>query len=212
GFTFNLYPCSVQGCTQGIRSPEIEVACTATMLVQLGLDIHEEVTNEEEIAPHKIRNRQLQILAGDYFSSRYFLLLSSYGMIGKIRELAISIKGINQQKVLLYEWKQDVPEGDFDRWLEIKTRVESGLLLAQVKEESSPWSRLIVLITRLALIREHTRLLDKIPLCVRRYHQGLNEVKKLLRTEPFLAVRDELFRLVSSLETSHLPALAAEEM
>lgn len=196
---------------QGERSPELEAACTATMLVQLGLDIHEKVTNREESALHKIRNRQLQILAGDYFSSRYFLLLSRYGMIDKIRQLAVSIKGINQQKALLYAWRKEFPEDEFDRWLEMKTQVESGLITAQVKGEDSPWHRLIHHMTRLAIIHEHHHCLEKIPLCLRRYHQSMNEVRKLIRTEPFHEIREVLFQLLFTFESRYVPTLLAEE-
>lgn len=196
---------------QGYRPAEIYAACTATMLVQLGLDIHEEVTNGEEIAQHKIRYRQLQILAGDYFSSRYFLLLSRLGMVDKIMELAFAIKQVNQQKALLYQWRKDFPEEEFDRWLDMKTLVESRLLTIQIKEGDSPWLRLIPLITRLAIIHRHRSCLNRHPICLRRYHQGLNEVKRLIRTEPFHAVRETIFQLISAFEDQHVPTLLAED-
>ncbi len=76
--------------------------CITAGLVQLGLDIHETISNHKEVSEHGIRNRQLSILAGDYYSSQYYALLSKTNLLDAIEDLAIAIRDINISKMKLY--------------------------------------------------------------------------------------------------------------
>lgn len=76
---------------------------TATMLVQTALDVHDDVTgtSSSEEETEKLRNRQLTVLAGDYYSGLYYYILAKLENIELIKSLAEGIKYINEQKIIL---------------------------------------------------------------------------------------------------------------
>lgn len=77
----------------------------STMLVQIALDTHEIVSNSGEGTelPEVLKNRQLQVLAGDYYSGLYYQGLASVGNVDMIRILSSAIKKINDNKIILYQ-------------------------------------------------------------------------------------------------------------
>ncbi|WP_342614111.1 heptaprenyl diphosphate synthase component 1 [Peribacillus frigoritolerans] len=77
----------------------------STMLVQIALDTHEIVSNSGEgiESPEVLKNRQLQVLAGDYYSGLYYQGLASVGNVDMIRILSSAIKKINDNKIILYQ-------------------------------------------------------------------------------------------------------------
>ncbi|MFJ7678132.1 heptaprenyl diphosphate synthase component 1 [Peribacillus sp. NPDC097198] len=77
----------------------------STMLVQIALDTHEIVSNSFDgpEMPEVLKNRQLQVLAGDYYSGLYYQGLASIGNIEMIRVLSSAIKKINDNKIILYQ-------------------------------------------------------------------------------------------------------------
>ncbi|WP_141993570.1 heptaprenyl diphosphate synthase component 1 [Bacillus sp. B4EP4a] len=78
---------------------------SSTMLVQIALDTHEIVSNSGEgiESPEVLKNRQLQVLAGDYYSGLYYQGLASVGNVDMIRILSSAIKKINDNKIILYQ-------------------------------------------------------------------------------------------------------------
>ncbi|SDC40281.1 heptaprenyl diphosphate synthase [Paenibacillus sp. UNCCL117] len=80
-----------------------ELYTLVTGLVQLGLDTHDTVsiTNDDK-GVQAARSRQLKVLAGDYFSSRFYYLLSQAGQIELIRLLSAAICEANRLKMNLY--------------------------------------------------------------------------------------------------------------
>ncbi|PLS16352.1 heptaprenyl diphosphate synthase [Bacillus sp. M6-12] len=77
----------------------------STMLIQIALDTHEKVTNKAagQDSEGVLKNRQLTVLAGDYYSGLYYKLLADIENISLIRVLAEAIKDINEQKINLYQ-------------------------------------------------------------------------------------------------------------
>lgn len=84
-------------------SSSSELFTLATSLVQLALDTHDLVTVSNDIKEKKAaRSRQLKVLAGDYFSSRFYHLLAGAGQIDMIRQLAGAICEVNRLKMNTY--------------------------------------------------------------------------------------------------------------
>jgi heptaprenyl diphosphate synthase len=81
---------------------QIKQYVVPTILVQIGLDCHEKISAENIQTEREILTRQLSVLAGDYFSTKYYYLLSMIEDIRLIREIAYSIREINEAKSQIY--------------------------------------------------------------------------------------------------------------
>ncbi len=95
-----------------------------TLLVQAALDTHETVSTSVLSSEKIKKERQLTVLAGDYYSSLYYFLLAKINDISMIRLLANSIQEINESKMNFYKSTQkNVKQSIAD----IKT-IESSLI------------------------------------------------------------------------------------
>jgi heptaprenyl diphosphate synthase len=80
-----------------------ELYTLATSLVQMGLDTHDMVpVSNQQKEKKEARARQLKVLAGDYFSSRFYNILSQSGQIEMIKQLSFAICEVNRMKMSLY--------------------------------------------------------------------------------------------------------------
>src|SRR5690606_29536259 len=69
----------------------------AVSLMQHGLDTHEPVEDKGET-----RRRQMTVLAGDYFSSRFYQLLSQAESVQSILLVSQAVCDVNRTKMRLY--------------------------------------------------------------------------------------------------------------
>lgn len=191
---------------------KIRTLCTAAMLVQMGLDIHDWVTNDQERMAKQIRTRQLQVLAGDYFSSQYYELLAKDGEIWAIQRLAQSVRAINQQKVLLYQIRErisDYPE----RWIEIRSNIEAAVIKGLLRENGSVWGRLFDQFMRIDVLFSALEMKK----WSKTYLMGLidstiKQILKMIAAMPFGVVREELQRIITEYKYVPSTSLIAEEI
>ncbi len=110
-----------------LSDEEIDKYITSTMLVQIALDTHELVTNSTLKTENMsiLRNRQLTVLAGDYYSGLYYKILSDISQVPLIQALAGAIKDINEQKIKVYQSTID----DINDLLDSVRIIEASLVL-----------------------------------------------------------------------------------
>lgn len=103
----------------------------ATTLIQIALDTHDliPITNEEIENEVAITTKQLTVLAGDYYSGLYYLLLAELEDISMVSHLATTIKEITEYKMKLYYGEIK----SFDECLEAIKKVET-LLITRVAQ------------------------------------------------------------------------------
>lgn len=100
---------------------ELKNYATTTMLIQIALDTHEHISNAtvDEI------NRQLTVLAGDYYSGLYYKLLAESEDIRMIKELSKGVKEVNEHKVSIYQKEID----NIENLMTSIKKIESSLLV-----------------------------------------------------------------------------------
>jgi heptaprenyl diphosphate synthase len=77
-----------------------------TILVQVALDTHEQVSVATNMTDKEQKVQQLKVLAGDFYSGLYYKLLAEIDDIQMIKVLAEGIKLINEHKIRVY--RQDL--------------------------------------------------------------------------------------------------------
>lgn len=92
------------------------------MLIQIALDTHEDVPITTETKQDNVE-KQLSVLAGDYYSGLYYLYLSKLEDIEMTHMLANTIKQINEYKMSLYYKEVD----SFEQLKTITKKIESLL-------------------------------------------------------------------------------------
>ncbi|MGD6966820.1 heptaprenyl diphosphate synthase component 1 [Rossellomorea vietnamensis] len=83
-----------------LEEKEIIRVISTVMLIQIGLDTHEKVSNSPT---GSLKERQLTVLAGVYFSGQYYKILSDLENVSLINQLAKAIKMVNESKISLYK-------------------------------------------------------------------------------------------------------------
>lgn len=141
-----------------------EVCTLATSLAQLGLDTHDMVnsTLAEELIG-QARSRQLKVLAGDYFNSRFYQLLSHIGRIDIIRLISVAISEVNRMKMTFYERfkaKKLTAEEYMEQSVSMKTQLFSALSKLIPEQYHTKWSELLGLLTRCEVIQNELERSD----------------------------------------------------
>lgn len=104
----------------GIPVEKYEHQIAAAMLVQKALDIHDRVSDQQI----PLTERQLSVLAGDYFSGLYYHLLAAVDDVNLIRTLANAIKLINESKIYVYQ----LDVSDIESFIENFKRIECTVI------------------------------------------------------------------------------------
>lgn len=109
----------------GLDFDKVENYSVTAMLLQIALDTHEHVQNsclgEDD---DSLKNRQLTVLAGIYFSGLYYKLLADTEDIEMIKQLAAGVKEINENKISVYQKEVEA----IDKLMESIKLIESTLL------------------------------------------------------------------------------------
>ncbi|WP_458412688.1 heptaprenyl diphosphate synthase component 1 [Schinkia sp. CFF1] len=128
----------------------IRQSTVATMLVQLALDTHELVGLHriEDDNPF-MKQRQLTVLGGDYYSGLYYYLLALVDDIPMLKILSTAIKEINEHKISVYHQDFNV----IDEYLDSVAMIES-LLVQKVAQyvgnnEMREFAKQLLLVNRL---------------------------------------------------------------
>lgn len=86
---------------QNLSKDQEENYIKSVMLIQIALDTHDLVKNDDEYM--EPRKRQLTVLAGDYYSGLYYKTLADEANIRLIDKLATGVKIANENKIAVYK-------------------------------------------------------------------------------------------------------------
>lgn len=145
-----------------VLSGHSELYALVTSLVQMGLDTHDMVSITNDSKEQKAaRSRQLKVLAGDYFSSRFYYLLSHAGHIELVGKLSHAICEANRLKMNLYMTMKQLKltAEDYIRQ-SVEVRAQLFLSFAVLLEDGfkGVWPEVLRLFTRCeVLIQEIAR-------------------------------------------------------
>ncbi|MFC0559874.1 heptaprenyl diphosphate synthase component 1 [Halalkalibacter alkalisediminis] len=84
-----------------LSTNEAKMFTISALLLQAGLDVHDEVSQDPIHSDRLRKNRQLTVLAGDYYVSLHYYLLAEKQQIPMIRVFSQSIQEINEYKLNL---------------------------------------------------------------------------------------------------------------
>lgn len=109
-----------------LSKTEKENYMTASSLVLVALDTHEQVPewNNPTNSKDEVRQNQLKVLAGDYYSGLYYLLLSENDDFDMIEVLAKAVKDINEYKMKLHY----LEEGSIELLLDLLSKIDITLI------------------------------------------------------------------------------------
>jgi heptaprenyl diphosphate synthase len=107
-----------------------ELYSLVTSLVQMALDTHDMVSITNQATEMKAaRSRQLKVLAGDYFSIRFYYLLAHAGQIELIGTLSHAICEVNRLKMTVYQLMKQL-KLSADEYIKLSVEVRTQLFLA----------------------------------------------------------------------------------
>ncbi len=144
--------------SQPTISRHAELYSLAASLVQVGMDMHDWVDGGGGSGPSReVRSRQLRVLAGDYFSSRFYQLLSQAGQIDLVRRLSEAICDVNRLKLNLYE-RMKQTKLSAEEYLHATVEIRSRLFLTFSSlmdgQYRSSWSELLRHLTTCEVLSE----------------------------------------------------------
>ncbi|MDR6722150.1 heptaprenyl diphosphate synthase [Paenibacillus amylolyticus] len=168
-----------------------EIYALATSLVQLAMDTHDRIdTLSGARREQEMRSRQLNVLAGDYFSSRFYQLLAHANRIEMIGKLSGAVAEVNVGKMSLYERMKKLVVSP-DEYLRETVQLKMQLFLSFTdiigEKDQSIWKHLLAEFSTCENIVEELQKLNDEKSFVYSYafwsinEQGSDEERKVLR-------------------------------
>lgn len=168
-----------------------EIYALATSLVQLAMDTHDRIdTLSGARREQEMRSRQLNVLAGDYFSSRFYQLLAHADRIEMIGKLSGAVAEVNVGKMSLYERMKKLVVSP-DEYLRETVQLKMQLFLSFTdligEADQSIWKHLLAEFSTCENMLEELRKLNDDRSFVYSYafwniyEQGSDEERKVLR-------------------------------
>jgi len=135
-----------------------ELYTLVTSLVQLGMDTHDLVDTEIGTRTEtQMRSRQLKILAGDYFSTRFYQLLAAVGEVKLIGKLSKAVADVNRLKIAFYEkvmFASVSAEAYLTNRIHIKSKMFEPFQEMLIAPISQCWNELLHHVTRFEVVAE----------------------------------------------------------
>ncbi|ANF97459.1 heptaprenyl diphosphate synthase component 1 [Paenibacillus bovis] len=133
-----------------------------TGLVQMALDTHDRIdTSPLHQEEAKMRSRQLNVLAGDYFSSRFYELLAKAGEIQMVSRLSEAICENNRLKMNLYQQVQRTMLTS-EQYIEAITQLKMQLFLSfkayLPADRAELWEEMLYAFSRCEVLAEDMQL------------------------------------------------------
>ncbi len=149
---------------KGSSSANSELYVLVTSLVQMGLDTHDLVSASKDRSERNTeRSRQLKVLAGDYFSSRFYHLLSQAGQIELVKQLSDAVCEVNRLKMNMY-LKMKQFKLTADDYIQQSVHIKTQLFLAfsglMEGIYNKVWPDMLHGLTRCEVIHEELKRLD----------------------------------------------------
>ena len=116
---------------------QFEEYVLTVMFIQIALDTHDLVKNADEDMPHK--QRQLTVLAGDFYSGLYYKTLSDLNDIQLIKKMAEGIKIVNENKIRIYNKELS----EFNSYMKSMQLKESAIYQKLAEYFQNPLSKLL---------------------------------------------------------------------
>ncbi|MEB3103828.1 heptaprenyl diphosphate synthase component 1 [Ferviditalea candida] len=144
-----------------------ELAALVTSLVQMGLDTHELVQNAagDGSEPEAVRSKQLKVLAGDYFSGRFYQLLSQAGRIDMIFHLSQAICEVNRLKMNFYLLVKQL-QMTAEEYIQHMVKINMELYLSMVRfvddSRSTVWPEVLDDLTRCEVLAQEMKRARKL--------------------------------------------------
>jgi heptaprenyl diphosphate synthase len=107
-----------------LSNNEAKMFTISALLVQAFLDVHDGVSVQPIYSDRLRKNRQLTVLAGDYYVGLHYYLLAEKQQLPMIRVFSQSIQEINEYKLNLYD-SDDLPYEEIQK---NASQIESVLL------------------------------------------------------------------------------------
>lgn len=140
---------------------DIELLMTVVLLIHHGLAVHDTIA--ASCAQADERYRQLNVLAGVYYSSKYYYLLAQANRVTDVRQFSRAISRINEAKAEQEQLQQDLscPE---ERYMRMRERIH-GELLHALRETYLPgeplWEEIVSAFVRARVLQEEYHGLEQ---------------------------------------------------